>query len=372
MTNQQPTELPRKLTLLDSTMINIGTMIGSGIFIVPATIALALHASSLIVFVWVFAGIVSLFGALSVAELGAAMPNAGGIYVYLNEAFGKLWGFLYGWAAVAVINTAAIAAIAVAFARYLGFFMPLSDTEIVTIAVGSIVVLTVINCLGIKLGAAVQNFFTIAKMAAIAALTLLPLFVHGGSFANMKPLFPSENLCSLSGPLGIALIAVLWAYDGWIEITYVAGEVIDPERNISRSIIYSTLAVIVLYSAINISLVYVLSLPVMANSSLVASDAATALIGYVGAAGIAVAVLFSTFGSNNGVILTSPRISYAMARDRIFFKSMAKVHPKFETPVVALIVQGVWASALALSGTYDQLATYVVFVSWLFYTMAVI
>ena len=221
------TELPRKLSLLDSTMINIGSMIGSGIFIVPATIALYLQSSSLIIIAWIIGGIISLFGALSVAELGAMMPRAGGQYVYLKEAYTPLWGFLYGWAAFLVINTASIAAVAVTFATYLGYFFPLSSVAIKTIAVASILFLTTINCFGIKLGAVVQNSFTLLKMAALLALVGLSYLLSGGSISNFSPVFPSLPLTTLTGPFILAMVAVLWSYDGWIEITYVAGEVKD-------------------------------------------------------------------------------------------------------------------------------------------------
>src|SRR5258706_1861045 len=266
-------ELPRELSLLDSTMINAGSMIGSGIFIVPATIALQLHSSVAVLAVWVVGGIVSLFGALSVAELGAMMPRAGGMYVYLREAYGPLWGFLYGWTAFACINTASIAAIASTFALYLSYFFPLSPAGKAVVAVASIVLLTIINCFGIKLGALIQNGFTLLKIGSLVLLAFLSFFLGGGTFANFSPLLPAEPVSTLAGPLMLAMVAVLFSYDGWIEITYVAGEGKRPGRTIPPALFLSTVIVIGLYVAVNFGLLYVLPLSKMAASSMVVSDA---------------------------------------------------------------------------------------------------
>ncbi len=365
-----PTELPRQLTLLDSTMINVGSMIGSGIFIVPSVIALYLHSTSLVALVWVAGGIVSLFGALSVAELGAMMPKAGGQYVYLREAYGPLWGFLYGWASFAVIMTASISAVAVGFATYLGYFVPLDAIGIKTVAIASIGFLTAINCFGTKLGALVQNGFTFLKVAAFCILVLLAFVLSGGSTANFQPMFPSTSLPNLIGPLGLAMIAVLWSYDGWIEITYIAGEVKDPDRTIPRALIVSTLLIIVIYLLVNLVFVYLLSFKNMSHSPLVASDAATVLLGSTGATLITLAVMVSTFGANNGFVFTGARIYYAMAKEGMFFKQLATIHPRFQTPVASLVSQGAWSCLLVLTGTFEQLFTYVVFASWIFYAMS--
>jgi APA family basic amino acid/polyamine antiporter len=363
-------ELRRELTLLDSTMINVGTMIASAIFIVPATIAMHAQGSALTIIVWVVGGIVSLMGALAIAELGAAMPEAGGQFVYLREAYGPVWGFLYGWGAFMVINTASIAAIAVAFAQYVGYFFSFGTVEVKIVAMASTVVLTTLNCFGLKLGAWTQNIFTFLKMAALAAIVALSFFLKGGAVANFTPLFPAKEFSSLLGPLGLAMVAALWAYDGWIEITYVGSEVKNPQRNLPLSIIFSTVIVIALYVLISIACVYVLSVGTMAQAKLVAAEAATKMIGPQGAAFVTIAILISTLGSNNGIIFTAARIPYAMAKEGLFFQSMAKVNEKYRVPLTALIVQGVWACILTASGTYDQLFTYVVFVSWLFYAMS--
>jgi APA family basic amino acid/polyamine antiporter len=364
------TELPRKLSLLDSTMINVGSMIGSGIFMVPATIALYLQSSVPIILVWIVGGIVSLFGALSVAELGAMMPRAGGQYVYLREAYSPLWGFLYGWAAFAVINTASIAVVAVTFATYMGYFFPMESFAIKSVAVASIVFLTIINCFGIKLGAVVQNVFTLSKIGALLVLAILSFALSGGSFSNFSPALPSLPVTSLMGPLVLAMIAVLWSYDGWIEITYVAGEVIEPQRNLPRSLAIGTLIVILIYILISSAVMYVLPMETAAQSQLVLSDAAVKIMGTSGAVFISIAVIISTFGTNNGFIFTCPRIYYAMANEGLFFKWLARIHPKYETPVASLIIQAVLACAFIISGTYDQLTLYVVFASFLFYGMS--
>jgi APA family basic amino acid/polyamine antiporter len=351
-------------------MINTGTMIASAIFIVPASIALHVQSSGLLILVWVVGGIISLLGALSVAELGAAMPEAGGQYVYLREAYGPAWGFLYGWTAFTVINTASISAIAVGFATYAGYFVKLDAAGIKAVAVLSIIALTAINCFGIKLGAWVQNGFTFIKMAALAALVICSFVLPGGSSQNFLPIFPAHSFSNLLGPFGLAMVAAVWAYDGWIEITYVAGEVKNPQRNLPLAIIYSTLLVIAFYVVVNLAYMYVLPVEKMAKSSLVGSDVAAVVIGASGAALVAVGILISTLGSNHGIVFTAARIPYAMAKTGLFFQSMAYVHPRFRTPITALVIQGVWGCILALSGSYDQLFTYVVFAAWVFYAMA--
>jgi len=360
-------ELKRQLGLLDSTMINVGTIIASAIFIVPSTIALQLHASAPTILVWVVGGAVSLLGALCVAELGAAMPRAGGLYVYLSEAYGPVWGYLYGWTSGVVINPASIAAIAVGFATYVGFFTPLGAAGIKAVAIASIVALTVLNCLGVKPGTVTQNALTLIKMGVLAALIVIGFVLPGGSAANFRPLWPEGSFGSLIAPFGVAMVAALWAYDGWIEITYVGGEVKDPERNLPRSIVLSTLIGIALYCLVTASFTYVLSPAKMAASSLVASDAAQVTLGRAGAGLVAVAIMVATLGANNGIVLTAARVPYAMARDGVLPRWLAGVHPRFLTPVPSLVVQAVIAIALTFTGTYNQLFTYAIFASFVSY-----
>ena len=366
----EPPKLDRVLTLLDATMINAGGIIGSGIFMVPATIALLTGSTSLILAVWVFGGLISLFGALSVAELGAAMPRAGGQFVYLNEAYGPVWGYLYGWSCVAVINTASIAAVGVAFSEYLSFFFPLSTMGIKSVAILSVILLTIINILDVKSGARAQNIFTLLKIGAIFGIISLGLVMDGGSAENIQPFYPDRPLPALVGPLGLAMVSVLWTYDGWIFITYVAGEVKNPGRNIPLSLVFCMLIVISIYLLINFVFTYTLGIGAMGTSTLVASDSAFIFLGEKGAVLVSIIILISLLGANNGFILTSARINYVMARNRLFFQQAAKVHPKFKSPANALIIQAVWACALTFSGTYNQLITYIIFASWIFYAMS--
>jgi amino acid transporter len=388
-TAPQPTvgaDLKRQLTLFDAIMINAGSMIASAIFIVPATVAAAVHGTLLMTAVWVIGGIVSLLGALSVAELAAMYPEAGGQYAYLREAYGTVWAFSYGWANFAVINTASIAAIAIGFARYIGFFTPLSETAIRVIAIASIVALTLLNCRGVRLGATTQNILTTLKIGALFALILTCFVLPGGSTSNLQPLWPATSLAQLITPFGVAMVAVLWAYDGWIETTYVGSEIMNPSRNLPRSIILSTLIVVGLYTLVSIAYVYVLSPAGMAGSEKVASDAAKVTMGATGALFVVIAILISTLGANNGIILTAARIPYAMARQGVFFRSQGLVHSTYGTPVVALLTQGAIASVLTLVPNclgipglgricsprpiYDQLATYVVFAEFVFYALS--
>ncbi|HEX4574014.1 MAG TPA: amino acid permease [Gemmatimonadales bacterium] len=374
-------ELKRQLGLFDSTMINVGTIIASAIFIVPSAIAFQLHASGPTILVWVAGGVVSLLGALSVAELGAAMPKAGGQYVYLTAAYGPVIGYLYGWTAGVVINPASIAAIAVGFATYLGFFVPLSAAGIKATAVASIVALTALNCLGVRLGAVTQNVLTVVKMGLLAVLIVAGFVLPGGSPANFAPVWPATPLASWIAPFGVAMVAALWAYDGWIEISYVGGEVRDPERNLPRSIVLSTLIGIALYCLVTASFAYVLTPAKMAASSLVASDAAQVTMGRAGAALVAVAILTATLGSNNGIVLTAARVPYAMARDGMLpgwlARWLAGVHPRFLTPVPSLLLQGALAISLtwvstepSWQDTYNRLFTYVILSEFLFYALA--
>jgi len=363
-------KLKRVLSLLDATMINAGGIIGSGIFMVPATVAMFTGSASLFFMVWIAGGIVSLFGALSVAELGAAMPRAGGQYVYLSEAYGPVWGYLYGWSAVAVINTASIAAVGVAFSEYLRFFFPITDVSIKGIAVATIVLLTIINILDVKSGARFQNVFTISKLGAIFVIIILGLVMEGGSNQNLSPFFSDQSFTELVGPLGLAMVSVLWTFDGWIFITYVAGEVKNPGRNIPLSLIFCMLIVVTIYLLLNYVLIYTLGFTGMNGSDLVVSDAASVFLGNKGAAIVTLIILISLIGANNGFVLTSARINYAMAKDKLFFYQASQIHPRFKSPANALIIQCVWASLLTFTGTFNQLITYIIFASWIFYGMS--
>ena len=362
--------MKRTLTLLDSTMINIGTIIGSGIFLVPTTIALYMYSTSLTILVWLVAGILTLFGALSMAELGAAMPRAGGQYVYLKEAYGPFWGFLYGWSSFWVINSASIAAIAVAFATYLGHFYPITPLQIKLIAIAAITAFTLLNIYRLRIGVWTQNIITFLKIGALLIIIFLAFFLPGGEIANFQPLLPVRSLSSIVPLFGLALVAALWSYDGWIEVTYIGGEVKNPGRTIPLSLILSTLIIIAIYILVNIVFIFLLSLPAIAQSQMVASDAISVVLGSAGTTLVVLIILVSTLGGVHVNVLTSPRIYYAMARDKLFFQSLADIHPKHGTPARSLVVSGIWSSLLVFSGTFHQIITYVVFVSWIFYAMS--
>ncbi|MGE0442017.1 MAG: APC family permease [Gemmatimonadales bacterium] len=368
--------LKPELGLLDATMVNVGTIVASGIFIVPATIAAGFSGVAPTILVWIVGGLVSLFGALCVAELGAMMPKAGGQFVYLKRAYGPVWGYLYGWGSSVVVNPASLAAIAVGFATYLDYFFaeqlgtPLGPVGIKLAAALSIAGLTVLNCFGLKLGAITQNVLTLLKIAAVAGIIAACFLLPGGSAGNLTPFWPTESWTSLAGPFAVAMVLVLYTYDGWIEITYVGSEMKRPDRDMPLSILLSTVIVAALYVAVAIAFTYVLGHRAVAQSTRVASDAATVVMGAVGAAAVTVSILVSTLGSNNGIVFTAARIPYAMARDGQFFKWAGRLSPKYSVPTTSLIVQGIWSIALTLTGTYNQLATYVVFVSFLFYGMS--
>ena len=365
--NAPPAEMKRVIGLLDITMISVGAILASGIFLVPATIALHIQSPSLTLMLWMDGGIISLFGALSIAELGAAMPRSGGQYVYLTEAYGPIWGFLYGWSALSVINTASIAAVGVAFAEYFSYFTPLTSSSVQVVAVASVVVLTAVNVIGVRTGIWTQNILTFIKVGIFGGIIILGLVLPGG---EMRHLSGGAEFAPSFGSIGLAMIAILWTYDAWIEISYVAGEVKNPGRNIPLASLLSMVAIIAIYGLANFVFIYALSMEKMASSTLVASDAAEVFLGPAGASLIAIAILISTLGANNANILTSARITYAMAREKRFIRATAAVHSRFKTPANALILQGVWAAILTFTGSYDQLITYMIFASWIFYGMS--
>lgn len=351
-------------------MINAGGIIGSGIFMVPATVALYTMSTSLFFSVWIIGAIISLFGALSVAELGAAMPKSGGQYVYLNEAYGPVWGYLYGWTTVAVINAASMAAVGVAGAEYLRFFFSISDLGVRGIAIISIILLTVLNIYDVKSSARFQNGLTIAKISAIVIIIFFGFYLDGGATQNFTPLFSDQPVLSLIGPLGLAMVAVLWTFDGWIYITYVAGEVKNPKQNIPLSLIFCMIIVVSVYLAINTVLVYVLGFDQMIGSDSVISDASTVFLGNNGASIVTLIIVVSLLGGNNVNVLTNARIIYAMAKEDRFFKVADQVHPKYNTPSNAIFIQCIWAIILTFTGSFNQLITYIIFVSWIFYGMS--
>ncbi|MBI2267150.1 MAG: amino acid permease [Armatimonadetes bacterium] len=364
--------LPRTLGFWDACCLIAGSVIGSGIFLVTSDIAAQVHLPELILLVWVLAGCLSFCGALSYAELGCLFPRAGGPYVFLREAFGPVWGYLFGWAMFGVIHTGSIAAVSVAFGRYLGEFFPFMEGVGVKVAaVAAILILTAVNALSTRCGASAQNLMTGLKLAALCILGFVTLAFGKGVVAASPSHSPEASGMGLLGAFGLAMIAALWAYDGWGNLTFTAGEIRDPGRNIPRSLFLGVGVVTLLYCVTNMGYLHVLPLDRIIQSQRVASDAAQAVLGLGGGKWISAAILVSTLGCVNGMILAGPRIYYAMARDGLFFKGASGVHPRFLTPFGSVVAQGLWAVVLTLSGRYDELFTYVMFAAWIFYGLTV-
>jgi APA family basic amino acid/polyamine antiporter len=318
--------------------------------------------------VWLIGGVLSLAGALSLAELGAANPSAGGIYVYLRDAYGRLFAFLYGWALLLVINSGSLATLAVAFGIYSTSFLPLSPLEQKLVASGVIALLTLVNILGVRKASAVQTLFTVAKLAGLATIMGAAFFSSHVAPAQTDRALPLSHATASS--FGVAMIGILWAYEGWHMLSFAAGEVKNPTRVLPRSYLVGTVVVVAVYLGANLAYLRVLPLPEMALHQRVAATAMELLAGPRGATFVSALILCSIFGAINGTVLGGPRAYFAMARDGVFFPSVGKVHPRYRTPAAALLIQGVWAILLASSGTYKQLYTYVIFTGWLFYASA--
>jgi len=383
----KPTLL-RALGLREGLAIHMGAIIGSGIFIVPATIAGHLQSTGLIVLVWTLGGVLSLFGAPTIAELSSLLPKAGGPYVYLKHSYGRLWGFLFSWNHFFINTAGSVAAIAVAFATYLGFFFPflssqtpfidfqwavlglsmdvtITGTQVVAILI--IALATVVNVRGVRYGGWVTNLFTLAKVLALGALIVAVCASGNGNVANFEPWWSDQPIRNLTSEISLSMILVLWAYEGWATVSMSAGEIKNPERNVPRSLLLGTGAVMLLYISANLAYAYVIPVDQMAGSARIAADAAVAAIGPIGASLIIAGILCSTFGTINGSFLADARSMYAAGDDRTFAPSFGKVHPRFRTPFVSLLTLGTWSAVLTLSGSYDQIASYVVFGSWVFY-----
>jgi len=370
--------LPRVLGPLSIIGIVVGTMIGSGIFIVPSSMAGELGSPLLMLAVWVVGGVLSFFGALSLSELGAAFPQAGGMYVYLREAYGPLVAFLFGWTLFLIIDAGSMATLAVAFSsKYLPHFVSLSPAATKAVAIGLIFVLMAVNIRGVKWGALVQNLFTVIKFAALLALIVAVFAFAKGSAAHFVTPAPGGAAgggaggTGALGAFGVALVAVLWAFKGWEVSTFSAGEIRNPEKNLPLGIFAGTLMVILLYLGANLAYLYAFPIQDIAKSGRIASDVMAFAVGPAGGTFIALAILFSITGACNGHLLTGPRVYYAMARDGVFFKSVARLHPRFLTPHVSLVAVSIWASLLCVSGTFEQLFTYVVFGLWIFFGLTV-
>jgi APA family basic amino acid/polyamine antiporter len=392
--NKPKTELIRGLTLTAAIMIAAGSMIGSGVFRKPATMAGQLMSPELLLLVWLVAGLITFVGALCNAEVAGMIDATGGQYVYFKKMYGNFISYLYGWSVFAVIQTGSQAAIAYVFGEYLGYFIkfpelpqvmqnfsfyipvignifPFAEFGAKAAAILVIIFLTGVNYVGVVLGGAVQSFVTFIKIATIVFLSIFLFTSTTGSFSNIYtgfqiPAATSSNLISL---LGLALAGAFWAYDGWNNITFVAGEVKRPQRNVPLALLLGTFIVIVVYMLINAAYLYVLPVEQMAKSPLVAATAAEIIFGHYGAVIISIAVIISTFGALNGSILSTARVCFAMSRNNMFFKKLGEIHPKFGTPHTSLIAQGIWSCVLVLSGTFDTITDYVIFAAWLFYML---
>lgn len=377
-------ELKQEMGLLDATSLVIGSVIGSGIFMTTGFIIGFVRSPLLVLIVWVLGGLITLTGALSFAELAGMFPKAGGQFIYLKEAYGDWSGFLFGWAFFWVIMCGGIAALAVGFAEYMGYYFPglsnqtmLFRTEIAglpyslsagqLVAVGSIVVLSVINYFGLRSGVFVQNLFNFLKIGSIAALVIGGwLFGRKAGMANWGPSFIAGSAFEWKS-LGLALFAVLWTYDGWYAVNCTASEVKKPEKTIPLSLLLGTGTIVVIYLLANS--VYLAALPVeaMSNVARIGELAATGLFGVRAAGWVAGAITISIFGCLAATVLYGPRVYYAMAEAGLFFRSMMFINPRFRVPTKAILWQGVWASVLCLSGTYQTLYEYVVFALVLFF-----
>ncbi len=397
-------ELKRELGFIAAVACGVGSIIGSGIFKKPGLMASQLPSAELLLLVWVVAGVMTIFGALSIAEISSMFQEAGGLYGYFNKSYGDFVGYLYGWSTFAVIQTGSIASIAYVFSDSLGYFIhfprlgaaweavtlhvpfigditPFKFIGLKACTIALIVFLTVVNYLGVRFGSALQVLFTVLKVAAIAAIVVLALAFGRGDVGNF-----TQSALGTGGATGsvfilfiVAMAGAFWAYDAWINVTYMAGEIKNPQRNLPKSLAATVFIVIVVYVLINLAYIYVIPVEDMGRkylaaeqtgqSYLVATDVVSSFMGRFGGAAIAIAIMISTFGATNGIMMMAARVYYAMARERLFFRSMGRVHPLFRTPANALLWQGAWSSVLVLSGTFDQLTDQVIFVSWATYAL---
>jgi len=378
----------RKLSLLDSTTIIIGSMIGSGIFIVSAEIARQVQTPGMLMLAWIVTAVITIFGALSYGELAAAMPRAGGQYIYLKEAFGPLYGFLYGWTLFSVIQTGTIAAVGVAFAKFTGVFFPfISATHILVdlglfkintqqvLAVAIIIFLTLYNYRDVKSSALMQNIFTITKVLALLLLVILGIYfgAHGiGTLANFKPAFPDVITLTTIGVFGAAMTGSLFSADAWNNITYTAGEVHNPQRNLPLSLFIGTGTVMLLYLLANFAYIYVLPIDKIAHADndRVGTLLMDTIMGDNGKYFMAAMIMISTFGCLNGLIFTAARVYYAMAKDGLFLKQAAVLN-KNGVPARSLTMQCVWSCLLCFSGTYGELLNYIMFAVMIFYVLTI-
>jgi basic amino acid/polyamine antiporter, APA family len=360
--------LPRRLGVWSVAAVVVGTMIGSGIFRVPAATASDAGAAGAMMVIWVLGGMMALFGALALAEVAALFPRAGGLYVYLREAYGPLTAFLYGWLCLIIIPSGC-AAIALVFAEYLGRLLPLAESQARPVAAAVIAVLVACNARSVGFGAGIQNLSTAAKVSAIFILTIAA-FVLGPATGGAWSMAPGLSPVSWSG-FGLGLVTVLWAYNGWQDGAALAGEVRDPHWSMPRALIGGNLAVSAVYLAANAAYLRVLSMEEVSRSPLVAADVAVRIFGPIGSASIAALVCLSTFSALNGVLMVYSRVFFAMAEDRLFFSSVSAVHPRYATPYVSLFLLGGLSVAYLATRTFEQLIETFILGSLPFWALAV-
>jgi basic amino acid/polyamine antiporter, APA family len=383
---EQPT-LKRQVGLFDAVMLISGDMIGTGIFIATGVIAATLPSPGGVLLVWIFGGLLALTGALSCAELSASLPYAGGDYNYIKAAYGKLMGFLSGWSSFLVTFSGAIAFLAVTFNGFMSFFIPVLGSEealltttilglSIKVTVGTIfsiavvIVISAIHCLGVRIGTTTQNVLSILKIASLLGIILLGAIFGKGDIAHFSPLFDWDKITNFS-VFAAAFIPVIFAYSGWNAVIYIAGEVKNPERNLPRALLSATLIVTGLYLATNLIYIYAVPVGEMKGALRVSEVATTALFGYQTSAWITAIITVSILGALNVVTMLGPRIYYAMAHDGVFFKRLARVHPKFNTPVNAIVLQAAWTCFLIVTGTFGTLFTYVSVIITLFSALTV-
>jgi amino acid transporter len=368
-------KLPRTLGLWSSVALVVGITIGSGIFRSPAGIAQKVPHPSVMLLLWVIGGGITLCGALSLGELAAALPETGGLYAYLREGWGRMAAFLFGWSELVLIRANALGGIAVVFGEYLLRSLAIDPVEHYiaarSLSAAAIAFAAAANIRGANIGAFIVGIATWAKFLALAALSLSAFLIganHGASTANLTT---GTGAPIAVGSMGLALVSILWAYDGWADLSFASGEVKDPQRNLPKAIILGTLAIIVIYVTTNIAYLYVNPIATVAQSRLIAADTMLALFGRVGVVLVSMFVMISSFSSLNGSMLASPRVFFAMADDGLFFETIARVHPRYQTPYVAILLAGLLGMALVLSRSFESLTDTFVLAIWPFYALGV-
>jgi len=377
-------QLDRAIGVWGATLFVIGAVIGSGIFLTTGIMLQELPSVPLVLAAWTAGGLLAMAGGLTYAEMGSMYPRSGGLYVFLSEAYGPVWGFLFGWACLLVILTGSVATVAIGFAEYFSYFFPTLGTDRMVasiplpwgawiisagqlVAAASVVVITAINYVGVRSGNLTNSIVTAAKIGGLVAIPILAL-----AYRRVDPVFvpivPAESARPLAS-FGVIMIAVMWTYEGWYYVAFAAGEIRNAARTVPRALIMGTLALTAIYVSVNVAYVFSLTVEEMSGVTRIAEKMVTTLVGPGGAALVAASVVVSTFGCNVAGVIASSRVCFAMAADRRFFPSAARVHPVYRTPHVALVVTGIWSVFLTLTGGYETLFTYVTFASVLFGTL---